>query len=190
MEQALRLSKAVKRIGILSVIAVEYKAESVAEFLMEYGLNQERILDHADSLVLVPADSDLHSFLALTCDLVSERGFITLEFRDIAAVLASSGLAYINSYTLKGSNCEERLSKLTDSNAAPKDILATARCGLIQMSGSASIGLEDVEGVVNQVQELIRPDVEIVFGAAFDDELLDELRVSVLMTGFEEINSI
>ena len=56
-------------------------------------------------------------------------------------------------------------------------------------TGSMDIGLEEVETAANLVQEAAHPEANIIFGAAFDDTLEDELRVTVIATGFDEVES-
>ena len=60
---------------------------------------------------------------------------------------------------------------------------------LINVTGSMDIGLEEVETAANLVQEAAHPDANIIFGAAFDETLEDEIRVTVIATGFEEAQS-
>ncbi len=57
---------------------------------------------------------------------------------------------------------------------------------LINITGSEDMGLEDVEAAANLVQEAAHPDANIIFGATFDDSMQDEIRVTVIATGFEE----
>ena len=61
---------------------------------------------------------------------------------------------------------------------------------LINVTGSMDIGLEEVETAANLVQEAAHPEANIIFGAAFDETLEDEIRVTVIATGFEENQSI
>ena len=61
-----------------------------------------------------------------------------------------------------------------------------ARGVLINITGSEDMGLEDVETAANLVQEAAHPDANIIFGASFDPSLDDEIRVSVIATGFDE----
>ena len=58
---------------------------------------------------------------------------------------------------------------------------------LVNVTGSVDIGLEEVETAANLVQQAAHPDALIIFGAAFDDTLEDEIRVTVIATGFEEL---
>ena len=57
---------------------------------------------------------------------------------------------------------------------------------LINITGSEDMGLEDVEAAANLVQEAAHPDANIIFGATFDPSMQDEIRVTVIATGFEE----
>lgn len=57
---------------------------------------------------------------------------------------------------------------------------------LINVTGSMDIGLEEVETAANLVQEAAHPDANIIFGAAFDESLEDEIRVTVIATGFDQ----
>ena len=57
---------------------------------------------------------------------------------------------------------------------------------LINVTGSVDIGLEEVETAANLVQDAAHPDANIIFGATFDESLEDELRVTVIATGFDE----
>ena len=57
---------------------------------------------------------------------------------------------------------------------------------LINVTGSMDIGLEEVETAANLVQEAAHPEANIIFGAAFDETLEDEIRVTVIATGFDE----
>jgi len=57
---------------------------------------------------------------------------------------------------------------------------------LINVTGSIDIGLEEVETAANLVQEAAHPDANIIFGATFDESLEDEIRVTVIATGFDE----
>ena len=65
-----------------------------------------------------------------------------------------------------------------------------ARGVLINVTGSMDIGLEEVETAANLVQEAAYPDANIIFGAAFDETLEDEIRVTVIATGFEENQTV
>ena len=60
---------------------------------------------------------------------------------------------------------------------------------LVNVTGSMDIGLEEVETAANLVQQAAHPEALIIFGAAFDETMEDEIRVTVIATGFEEAGS-
>ena len=60
---------------------------------------------------------------------------------------------------------------------------------LINITGSSELGLDDVETAANIVMEAANPDANIIFGAACDDDLEDEMRVTVIATGFDDKKS-
>ena len=68
-------------------------------------------------------------------------------------------------------------------------VINGAKGVLMNVTGSMDIGLEEVETAANLVQEAAHPEANIIFGAAFDDTLEDELRVTVIATGFDEVES-
>ena len=57
---------------------------------------------------------------------------------------------------------------------------------MINVTGSADLGLEEVETAANIVMEAANPEANIIFGATFSEELEDEMRVTVIATGFDE----
>ena len=63
---------------------------------------------------------------------------------------------------------------------------AIGRNQMVLVTGSSDMGLEDVEAAADLVQEAAHPDANIIFGASFDETLQDEIRVTVIATGFEE----
>lgn len=188
LEQALRLSRMAKDQGILSIIVAESKTWNAAEFLAEFDLDMEKILAHTDSLILASGEqcfySNVAAFLSLAQRLLDEDGFINLDVSDFSTMLKDAGLAYLGCRTLKGHTYEERMADLDSTEIIQKEILATAKSCLIQMNGCMDIGLDDVEGIVERVQQYLPDDALIVFGTAFDDELQDEIQLSILSSGY------
>jgi len=64
--------------------------------------------------------------------------------------------------------------------------IAGAKGVLINVTGSMDIGLEEVEQAASLVQEAVHPDALTIFGATFDENLDDEIRVTVIATGFDK----
>lgn len=72
------------------------------------------------------------------------------------------------------------------SNPLLESSINGARGILINITGSVDIGLEEVEQAASLVQAAVHPDAVTIFGATFDDSLDDEIRVTVIATGFDE----
>lgn len=85
-----------------------------------------------------------------------------------------------------GKNKAEEAAQMAISSPLLETSINGAKGVLINVTGSIDIGLEEVEVAANLVQEAAHPEANIIFGAAFDDTLEDELRVTVIATGFDE----
>ena len=83
-------------------------------------------------------------------------------------------------------NQSTRIARMDVASPLMETSINGARGVLINITGSEDMGLEDVETAANLVQEAAHPDANIIFGASFDPSLDDEIRVSVIATGFDE----
>ena len=85
-----------------------------------------------------------------------------------------------------GKGKAEEAARLGISSPLLETSIKGARGILINVTGSMDIGLEEVEQAASLVQAEVHPDAVTIFGATFDDTLEDEIRVTVIATGFEE----
>ena len=162
--------------------------------------------DKVDSLVIIPnerlkhatdqkitfanafeiADDVLRQAVQSISDLIKNTGFINLDFADVTAVMQNAGMAHMGVGRAAGKNKAEEAAKMAISSPLLETSINGAKGVLINVTGSMDIGLEEVETAANLVQEAAHPEANIIFGAAFDDTLEDELRVTVIATGFDE----
>ena len=131
------------------------------------------------------ADDVLQQAVQSISDLIKNTGFINLDFADVSAVM-KDGRAHMGVGRAAGKDKAEAAAKMAISSPLLETSINGARGVLINVTGSMDIGLEEVETAANLVQEAAHPDANIIFGAAFDDSLEDELRVTVIATGFDE----
>ena len=170
----------------------------------EGGITELR--NKVDSLVIIPnerlklasdtkitmqnafeiADDVLQQAVQSISDLIKNTGFINLDFADVSAVMKDAGRAHMGVGRAAGKDKAEAAAKMAISSPLLETSINGARGVLINVTGSMDIGLEEVETAANLVQEAAHPDANIIFGAAFDDSLEDELRVTVIATGFDE----
>ncbi len=85
-----------------------------------------------------------------------------------------------------GKGKAEEAAKMAVASPLMETSINGAHGVLINVTGSEDMGLEDVETAANLVQEAAHPDANIIFGATFDNTLDDEIRVTVIATGFED----
>ena len=88
--------------------------------------------------------------------------------------------------TAVGKGKAEEAARIAVSSPLMETSIDGARGVLINITGSADMGLEDVEAAATLVQEAAHPDANIIFGATFDDSMDDIIRVTIIATGFDE----
>ena len=170
----------------------------------EAGIEQLR--GKVDSLVIIPnerlkyatdqkitfrnafeiADDVLRQAVQSISDLIRDTGFINLDFADVTAVMKDAGLAHMGVGRAAGKGKAEEAARMAISSPLLETSINGAKGVLINVTGSMDIGLEEVEQAASLVQDAVHPDAVTIFGATFDESLEDEIRVTVIATGFAE----
>ena len=119
-------------------------------------------------------------------DLIRDTGFINLDFADVSAVMKDAGLAHMGVGRAAGKGKAEEAARMAISSPLLETSINGARGVLINVTGSMDMGLEEVEQAASLVQDAVHPDALTIFGATFDEELDDEMRVTVIATGFAD----
>ncbi len=132
------------------------------------------------------ADDVLRQAVQSISDLVSKPGIINLDFADVTAIMKDAGLAHMGVGHADGKDKAEAAANMAISSPLLETSIKGARGVLVNVTGSADITLEEVESCATLVQEAAHPDANIIFGATFDPNLEDEIRVTVIATGFEQ----
>ena len=166
----------------------------------------EDLRSKVDSLVIIPnerlkyatdqkitfanafeiADDVLRQAVQSISDLIRDTGFINLDFADVTAIMQNAGLAHMGVGRAAGKGKAEEAARMAISSPLLETSINGARGVLINVTGSMDIGLEEVEQAATLVQQAVHPDALTIFGAAFDETLDDEIRVTVIATGFDE----
>ena len=196
-----------KELGVLTVgvVTKPFRFEGMRRMKQAEGGIAE-LRNKVDSLVIIPnerlklatdqkitmvnafeiADDVLQQAVQSISDLIKNTGFINLDFADVSAVMKDAGRAHMGVGRAAGKNKAEEAARMAISSPLLETSINGARGVLINVTGSMDIGLEEVETAANLVQEAAHPDANIIFGAAFDESLEDEIRVTVIATGFDE----
>ncbi len=193
--------------GILTVgvVTTPFKWEGARRMRdAQSGIAQLR--EKVDSLVIIPnerlkyatdqkitfanafeiADDVLRQAVQSISDLIRDTGFINLDFADVTAVMKDAGYAHMGVGRAAGKGKAEEAAKMAISSPLLDTSINGAKGVLINITGSMDIGLEEVEQAATLVQEAVHPDDLTIFGATFDETLDDEIRVTVIATGFDE----
>ena len=195
-----------KELGVLTVgvVTKPFKFEGARRMRQaEAGIAELR--DKVDSLVIIPnerlklasdqkitlvnafeiADDVLLQAVRSISDLINVAGFINLDFADVSSVMKDAGRAHMGVGRAAGKNKAEEAARMAVSSPLLETAISGATGVLVNVAGSLDIGLEEVETAANMVGEAAQTD-NIIFGATFDEELEDEIRVTVIATGFAE----
>ena len=149
---------------------------------LKYATDQKVTLANAFEI----ADDVLKQAVTSISDLIKNTGFINLDFADVTCIMKSAGFAHMGVGHAAGKGKAEDAARMAVASPLMETSINGARGVLINITGSEDMGLEDVEAAANLVQEAAHPDANIIFGATFDETLQDEIRVTVIATGFEE----
>ena len=118
-------------------------------------------------------------------DLIRDTGFINLDFADVTAIMKNAGLAHMGVGRAAGKGKAEEAARMAISSPLLETSIEGAHGVLINVTGSMDIGLEEVEQAASLVQDAVHPDALTIFGATFDETMDDEIRVTVIATGFD-----
>ena len=149
---------------------------------LKYATDQKITFSNAFEI----ADDVLRQAVVSISDLIRETGFINLDFADVTAVMKDAGLAHMGVGRAAGKGKAEEAARMAISSPLLETSIQGAKGVLINVTGSMDIGLEEVEQAATLVQEAVSPDALTIFGATFDEELDDEIRVTVIATGFDK----
>ena len=118
-------------------------------------------------------------------DLITINGLINLDFADVRTVMSEMGLALRGTGIAKGENRAVEAAQRAISSPLLEDItISGARGILINITGGADLTLYEVNEASTLVQEEADDDANIIFGAVIDESLREEMRVTVIATGF------
>ena len=171
--------------------------------LAEQGI--ANLLMHVDSLIVIPnerlkmisqekitlmnafqaADNVLRQGVESISALINVPAFINLDFADVRSIMKDAGYAHMGVGSAKGAGKAENAAKASISSPLLETSIAGAHGVIINITSSPDIGLEDVETAAGLITQSAHPDANIIWGTAFDENLSDEMRVTVVATGFD-----
>ena len=161
---------------------------------------------HVDTLVVIPndrllqvvnkgttmleafriADDVLRQGIQGISDLIAVPAMINLDFADVKTVMESGGMAHMGIGIGSGENKLVEAAKNAISSPLLETNIDGARAVLINVTGGEDISIVDINEAANLIMEAADPDANIIFGAGIDETMKDEVRITVIATGFEK----
>ena len=123
-------------------------------------------------------------------DLITVEGLINLDFADVRTVMSEMGMALMGTGSASGEKRAVEAAQRAISSPLLEDITITGARGiLISVTGGPDLGIFEVNEACMLIQEEAHEDANIIFGAVIDEKLKEEMRITVIATGFGRAES-
>jgi cell division protein FtsZ len=133
------------------------------------------------------ADEILRAGVQGISDLIVETGLVNLDFADVKAVMQGAGTALMGIGTAKGEDRAMRAAEQAINHPLLENSIDNARGVLIQFSAASNMKLAEINEASRLIQEIVHPSANIYFGSSINDAMGDEIRVTVIAAGFDEV---
>ncbi|TCK97870.1 cell division protein FtsZ [Natranaerovirga hydrolytica] len=193
-----------KEMGILTVGVVTKPFDVEGRVRMknaEFGINE--LKQSVDTLIVIPnqklltiidrrttliealkkADEILQQGVQGISDLIYTPGLINLDFADVQTVMSKKGIAHIGIGKAKGDDKSEEAAKLAISSPLLETTIEGAKQVLINITGDENMSLFEANDAISLVTDLVGNDANIIYGTAINEELDDEIIITVIATG-------
>ncbi len=132
------------------------------------------------------ADDVLRQGVQGISDLIAVPGLINLDFADVKTIMKETGSALMGIGSASGDNRATEASRGAISSPLLETSIEGARGVLLNITGGTSLGLFEVNEAADIIFQAADPEANIIFGAVIDEQMEDEVRVTVIATGFEQ----
>ncbi|AWZ49831.1 cell division protein FtsZ [Hathewaya limosa] len=131
------------------------------------------------------ADDVLRQGVQGIADLITVPGLVNLDFADVRTIMLDKGLAHMGVGYSSGENRAVEAAKQAISSPLIETSIVGATGVLLNITGGEDIGLLELDEACEIVREAADPDANIIFGAVIDESLGEELKITVIATGFD-----
>ncbi len=170
----------------------------------ETGLAQ--LSEHVDTLITIPnqkllllgdddltfidacrkADEVLYQAVKGISDLITQNGIVNVDFADVKTVMSKMGRALMGTGIAKGQNRARLAAEMAVASPLLDDISVEGATGvLINVVGGPDLKMREIQEAASLVQEQAHEDANIIFGASIDESLGENVKVTVIATGFD-----
>jgi cell division protein FtsZ len=165
----------------------------------------EELKEHVDTLIVIPndrlletadkrlslidsfrlADDVLRQGIQGISELITVPGLINLDFADVRTIMSMGGAALMAIGTGSGDDRAQHAAEQALSNRLLDVTIDGARGILFNVTGGANLSLYEINQAAAVIRETAHPDVNLIFGAVIDPQMGDEVRITVIATGFD-----
>ena len=169
----------------------------------EQGVNE--LKDFVDTLVTIPndrllqiadkkttmveafemADEVLKQGIQGISDLIAVPNLINLDFADVKTIMSDKGIAHMGIGTASGDNRATEAAKQAVKSPLLETSIEGAQSVLLNITGGEDLGIFEVNEAADLIRESVDKDANIIFGAGIDESLSDEIKITVIATGFD-----
>ena len=132
------------------------------------------------------ADDVLRQGVQSISDLINVAGLVNLDFADVTAIMKNAGYAHMGVGRAQGKEKAQSAAAQAISSPLLETSIKGARGVIINITASEDVDLDDVDLAASMVHSQAHPDVNLIWGAALDESLNDEMIVTVIATGFDD----
>ncbi len=167
----------------------------------------QKLKERVDSLVTIPnerllmivdkrttfkeafnkADDVLRQGVQGITDLITENGLVNLDFNDVRTIMLNKGLAHMGVGYGKGENKAVDAVRQAISSPLLETKIDGATGILLNVTGGDDLSLLEINEAAEVVKEAADSEANIIFGAVIDPKLKDEIKITVIATGFDEV---
>jgi cell division protein FtsZ len=152
--------------------------------------NQKLVLLGDDDLTFIDAcrkaDEVLYQAVKGISDLITQSGIVNVDFADVKTVMSHMGRALMGTGVAKGQNRARLAAEMAVTSPLLDDISVEGATGvLINIVGGPDLKMREIQEAASLVQEQAHEDANIIFGASIDETLGENVKVTVIATGFD-----
>jgi len=198
------VAEVARELGILTVAVVTkpFAFEGRRQRIAREGL--EALTKHVDSLIVIPneklmqvlgedvsmldafkaANTVLHGAVAGIAEVINCPGLVNVDFADVRTVMSEMGMAMMGSAVASGPHRSTQAAEQAVASPLLEDVnLAGARGVLVNITASASLKMKEVHDVMNTIKAFTAEDATVIVGTVIDENMTDQLRVTMVATG-------
>jgi cell division protein FtsZ len=201
------VAEAARELGVLSVGVVTKPFMFEGRKRMQHAERGiENLKANVDTLITIPndrllqiaekktsmveafriADDVLRQGVQGISDLIAVPGLVNLDFADVKTIMLDTGLAHMGIGKASGESRAEEAARQAIESPLLETSIEGARGVLLNITGGNDLGLFEVNMAAELVQKCADPDANIIFGAVIDENLKDEMLITVIATGFDK----